>query len=102
MTTADHRSSGCVVGDGCLLAKPAERGDSPASGGIGMNDAYGGIASAILILAVFIVAFIWAKRSQRKGRFGVTYQRNQLDDWLREEEEWHDFEDTHRRFWSNH
>ena len=97
----DHVSPSCVVGNGCLLAEPTKQGDDP-SGEIGMNDAYGDIASTILILVFFVAAFVWAKRSQSKGRFGVSHQRHPLEDWLREEEEWHDFEDAHRRFWSNH
>ncbi len=94
----DQSSSGCVVGNGCLLAEPTKRADDRSSGGIGMNDAYGDIASTILILAFFVVAAIWDKRAQKKGQPRWNHDDEEwFDDWRRREDEWRHLQDLHRR-----
>ncbi len=66
------------------------------------DDSYGGIASTLLIIVFFIVAAIWAKRAQKKGRFQALQSEDEVDEWLRQDQEWHRWQDEHRRFWSNH
>ena len=93
----DQSSSSCVVGDGCLLAEHTEQGD-PA-GGIGADTAYGDIASTILLLALFVVAAIWAKRVQKKGQLQWNHDNDEwFDDWRRREDDWRHLQDLHRRF----
>ena len=95
----DQSSSGCVVGNGCLLGEPTERGDGSESDGIDMSDAYGDIASTILIFVFFIVAFIWVRRAQKKDELQGTYDNDGFfERWHRQEEDnWRHLQDLHRR-----